>query len=148
MPFPVGQSDGVAGPGGDGIDGFISPKDSYEDSDIGKGLWENGLLKRVERELHTGHGKTVGGVADPGEWVVIGDSGDEGGGAGAHFRGWHNRPDGLTGAAPGRRRLLRVSPVRRLPEVFGRVGRAERLAGLQPVRGWLVLGDRSERGRR
>ena len=71
---------------GGGIEGFINPKDSYDQDDVGKFLVENSVIKRVESELHEGHGKEIGGAESPGNFVDI-PMEDEGGGPGQHFRG-------------------------------------------------------------
>ena len=102
------RSGGVGSGGGGGSGGpanFISPKAAYNAMDAGKFLAENGTLKRVDTFHQDGHAKTVGGAASPGLWLSLGrsiflTSGnpvhngntlDEGGGDGAHFRGWHHR---------------------------------------------------------
>ena len=41
-------------------------------------LVENGRIKKVIREHHDGHAKTVGGTASPGTWSHVGNV-DEGG---------------------------------------------------------------------
>ena len=95
----------IVGGGGAGPDGFISPKNSYGAADVGKFLAENTLIKEVERTYHAGHGKLVGGTTTPGTWIELGSgtppSADEGGGAGAHFRGWHHRTRQVTGEVTG-----------------------------------------------
>ena len=78
----------VAGPG---IDDFINPKATYSASDVGKFIVEHDVIKQVRANLHEGHGKLVGGSASPGTFISLGP-GDEGGGDGAHFRGWHFQP--------------------------------------------------------
>ena len=95
----------IVGGGGAGPEGFISPKNSYGAADVGKFLAENTLIKEVERTYHAGHGKLVGGTTTPGTWIELGSgtppSADEGGGAGAHFRGWHHRTRQVTGEVTG-----------------------------------------------
>ena len=71
------------------VPGFTSPKDVYTADDEGLFLIDHGVLLQVEPDIHTGHGKLVGGTGSPGTWVEIPDA-DEGGGAGQHFRGWHS----------------------------------------------------------
>ena len=86
--------------GAEGVEGWISPKDAYEDDDIGKYLIDDdGKMKRVEREYHTGHAKTVGGLTSPGDWYDL-PATDEGGGPGQHFRGWHSRGNQVTNPDP------------------------------------------------
>ena len=95
----------IVGGGGAGPEGFISPKNSYGAADVGKFLAENTLIKEVERTYHAGHGKLVGGTTTPGTWIELGSgtppSADEGGGDGAHFRGWHHRTRQVTGEVTG-----------------------------------------------
>ena len=91
------ESTGVGG----GVDAWIDPKDTYEDTDSEKFLVENAVIKRVDTEYHAGHGKTIGGTASPGTWIELGSSGDEGGGAGAHFRGWLNRANQVANPSQG-----------------------------------------------
>ena len=85
--------------GGSGVVGWRSPAtvaDPYEVDDAQLLVAENGVIKRIGIDLHEGHAKMVGGSATPGTWIELGapdaaGSRDEGGGAGAHFRGWHSR---------------------------------------------------------
>ena len=85
--------------GGSGVVGWRSPAtvaDPYAVDDAQLLVAENGVIKRIGIDLHEGHAKMVGGSATPGTWIELGapdaaGSRDEGGGAGAHFRGWHSR---------------------------------------------------------
>ena len=76
--------------GVEAVSGFIGPKKEYTAHDVGKFVIENGVLMRVSQFVHTGHGKTVGGTDSPGVWLMP-DTGDEGGGDGAHWRGSYHR---------------------------------------------------------
>ena len=78
------------------ISGFIEPKNRYGPKDNGKFLIDHGVLEKIENYRTVGHGKTVGGTDSPGVWLELGAGGDEGGGAGQHFRGWHARASGVT----------------------------------------------------
>ena len=112
------RSGGVGSGGGGGSGGpanFISPKAAYNAMDAGKFLAENGTLKRVDTFHQDGHAKTVGGAASPGLWISLGRSSstadgnsvhngnalDEGGGSGAHFRGWHHRASDVSSPQDG-----------------------------------------------
>ena len=112
------RSGGVGSGGGGGSGGpanFISPKAAYSAIDAGKFLAENGTLKRVDTFHQDGHAKTVGGAASPGLWISLGRSIslaggnpinngnalDEGGGDGAHFRGWHHRASDVSSPQDG-----------------------------------------------
>ena len=84
-----------------GVEAWIDPKAAYLVADVGKFLVENGAVKRVDTDYHSGHSKTIGGTASPGTWIDLGAGGDEGGGPGAHFRGWHSRANQVANPATG-----------------------------------------------
>ena len=91
----TGAADPSDATGGSGF-GLIEPKADYDVDDVGKFIIENRLLKRIELYHQDGHAKMVGGMATPGTWHLLGDE-DEGGGAGAHFRGFHTRSRQISG---------------------------------------------------
>ena len=50
---------GGAAPGGGGDSGYIDPKDEYDADDLGKRVWENGILKVVHLVTQVGHSRVV-----------------------------------------------------------------------------------------
>ena len=77
------------------VEGWIPPQGTYRTEHVNKYLVENGRIKKVIREHHDGHAKTVGGTASPGTWAHVGNV-DEGGAADAHFRGFQHRASDVT----------------------------------------------------
>ena len=77
------------------VEGWIPPQGTYLTEHVNKFLVDNGNIKKVVREHHDGHAKTVGGTASPGTWAHVGNV-DEGGAADAHFRGFQHRASDVT----------------------------------------------------
>ena len=77
------------------VEGWIPPQGTYRTEHVNKFLVDNGNIKKVIREHHDGHAKTVGGTASPGTWSHVGNV-DEGGGLDAHFRGFAHRTSDIT----------------------------------------------------